>query len=104
MYIDIARTAVVKKVGLNLTGEMDPLWLDAKGNKEKNISRLVLGFFRETANLHITTTTLRALIEMQAHAMYKQGEISLTERESISNSNGHCLSSTVEVRSENSKI
>lgn len=97
IYIDIARPAVVKKYSLTLDGDMDPLWLNSKGQKEKNISRLVIAFFRQYADLHITTTTLRALVEIQADQMHKRGEISLLEREAIANSNGHCLSSTVEV-------
>jgi len=87
----------VKKYKLNLDGDMDPLWLNSKGQKETNISRLVVAFFRQNADLHITTTTLRALVEIQAHQMHKKGEISLLEREAVASSNGHCLSSTVEV-------
>lgn len=97
IYTDIARPAIVKKYKLNLDGDMDPLWLNSKGQKETNISRLVVAFFRQNADLHITTTTLRALVEIQAHQMHKKGEISLLEREAVANSNGHCLSSTVEV-------
>ena len=77
---------------------MDPLWLNCKGEKETNISRLVIAFFRQNADLHITTTTLRALVEIQADQMHKKGTISLVEREAIANSNGHCLTSTVGVR------
>jgi hypothetical protein len=83
---------------LNLNGDMDPLWLNCKGEKETNISRLVIAFFRQNADLHITTTTLRALVEIQADQMHKKGTISLVEREAIANSNGHCLTSTVGVR------
>ena len=97
IYTDVARPAIVKKYKLTLDGDMDPLWLNSKGQKEINISRLVVAFFRQNADLHITTTTLRALVEIQADKMHKKGEISLLEREAIANSNGHCLSSTVGV-------
>jgi len=97
MYIDIARPAICKKNGNDLNGDMDPLWLTCKAEKESNISRLVIAFFRQNADLHITTTTLRALVEIQADQMHKKGTISLVEREAIANSNGHCLNSTVGV-------
>ncbi len=97
IYINIARPAICKKNNLNLEGDMDPLWLNCKGEKETNISRLVIAFFRQNADLHITTTTLRALVEIQADKMHKTGKISLVEREAIANSNGHCLTSTVGV-------
>jgi hypothetical protein len=82
---------------LDFNKDMDPLWLNCKGQKETNFSRIIVSFFRENADLHITTTTLRALVEIQAHHMHKSGTISLVEREAIANSNGHCLSTTVEV-------
>lgn len=77
---------------------MDPLFLNCKGEKESNISRQIIAFFRQNADLHITTTMLRALVEIQADQMHKNGQISLVEREAVANSNGHCLSSTVGVR------
>ena len=77
---------------------MDPLWLNCKGERETNISRQVIAFFRQYADLHITTTTLRALVEIQADQMHKTGAISLVEREAVANSNGHCLTTTVGVR------
>ena len=83
---------------------MDPLWLNYKGEKETNISRQVIAFFRQFADLHITTTTLRALVEIQADQMHKKGAISLVEREAVANSNGHCLTSTVGVRFDTAYI
>ena len=76
---------------------MDPLWLDSKGKAEKRMSRNVIAFFKQNCSLHITTTTLRAIVEMESHNMLQLGEISQLEREAISNSSGHALTSTVKV-------
>jgi len=104
IYINVARPAICKKNRLNLNGDMDPLWLNCKGEKETNISRQVIAFFRQFADMHITTTTLRALVEIQADQMHKKGAISLVEREAVANSNGHCLTSTVGVRFDTAYI
>ena len=104
IYINVARPAICKKNGLNLNGDMDPLWLNCKGERETNISRQVIAFFRQFADMHITTTTLRALVEIQADQMHKKGAISLVEREAVANSNGHCLTSTVGVRFDTAYI
>jgi hypothetical protein len=77
--------------------DTDPLWLDSKGEAEKRISRNVIAYFKQNCSLHITTTTLRAIVEMESHNMLKEGKISMVEREAISNSSGHALTSTVQV-------
>jgi hypothetical protein len=96
IYATIARPAIVKKFKLSSL-PTDPLWLDSKGKAEKRMSRNVIAFFKQNCSLHITTTTLRAIVEMESHNMLQLGEISPLEREAISNSSGHALTSTVKV-------
>jgi hypothetical protein len=71
--------------------ESDSLWISSNGEGETRIGRLVTSFFRQNTNpsLHITTTSIRSLIETQAQSLLDKGIISELSRSSVSNINGH---------------
>jgi hypothetical protein len=73
----------------NVVSQNDPLWVNWYGNAELDIGSLVTKYFRKHLDLHITTTTIRSLVETQAQELFEQGVITQADRESISNINGH---------------
>jgi len=94
LYADLFRPFIVERLNL-ITTDQSPLWLNWDGSAVKKISTLVPNFFSEKTKLHITTTTLRAMIEMKAEDMFNDGSITLGERKAIANTSGHCYTSTV---------
>ena len=64
----------------------DPLFLDYQGRSLISISRLVTSYFRRTMQLHITTTTLRSMIESEINA---RTDLSSAERNAIHTIVGH---------------
>lgn len=59
------------------------------------LGKLVTKFFKRTLKLHITTNTIRSLVETSAGQLHLQGEINGTDRAAIMHINGHS-SATVE--------
>jgi hypothetical protein len=51
-------------------------------------------FFNKSLNLHITSTTIRSLMETHADKMMKRGEITEEERTAVMTINGHSSSTT----------
>lgn len=72
--------------------DTDPLWLDFEGQPEKQIGKRVSEFFRKSLGLHITTTSIRSLIETTMDSMYRRGEISNEEKTAVHTINGHSSS------------
>jgi hypothetical protein len=74
--------------------ETDALWLASNGEGENRIGRKVTTFFYQhtASRLHITTTSIRSMIETQAQTFYDKGLISESNRSSVSNINGHSSS------------
>lgn len=64
----------------------DPLLLDYQGRSLISISRLVTSYFRRTMQLHITTTTLRSMIESEMNA---RTDLSSAERNAVHTIVGH---------------
>jgi hypothetical protein len=86
IFMSCARPYITTK--LNITPQdSDPLFITATGTADKNISRHVTEFFREN-NLHITTTALRSMVEMEMKDLYDRGQITSAEREAVANTSG----------------
>jgi hypothetical protein len=89
IFMSYARPYITTK--LNITPEdSDPLFITATGTADKNISRHVTEFFREN-NLHITTTALRSMVEMEMKDLYDRGQITSAEREAVANTSGQLI-------------
>ena len=87
IFMSYARPYITTK--LNITPQdSDSLFITATGTADKNISRHVTEFFREN-NLHITTTALRSMVEMEMKDLYDKGQITLAEREAVANTSGN---------------
>jgi hypothetical protein len=68
---------------------LDPLWLKYSGVAEDGLGRKVVRFFTAQLGLHITTTAIRSLVETAMYEKYKEGEITLAQKESVHTINGH---------------
>jgi hypothetical protein len=66
----------------------DYLFIDQKG-KRLHIGSKLTSFFESTLNLHITTTTIRSLLETEMSTLYDNGMITTEERNAIMKLNGH---------------
>jgi hypothetical protein len=66
----------------------DPLFL-SYDNTPLRVGRYVTRFFKRTLNLHITTNSIRSIVETSAEDLHLSGVISNEERNSILNINGH---------------
>jgi len=82
----MARPYITKKLNIR-PQDSDPLFITAAGTGDKNISRHVTEFFKEN-NLHITTTAVRSMVEMEMKELYDKGQITSAEREAIANTSG----------------
>src|SRR5690606_14961576 len=67
----------------------DPLWLRFDGSPDAHIGLRLTAFFKKELRLHITTTSIRSLIETTFDTLHSQGVISTQQRASVSNINGH---------------
>jgi len=64
------------------------LWLTFDGKPER-IGARVTQYFKRTLGMHITTTAIRSLVETTTEKLKKTGAISESQRDSVSNINGH---------------
>jgi hypothetical protein len=78
------------------TSPESPLWVDISGSKYSAdaLGRFMTAFFNKSLNLHITSTTIRSLMETHADKMMKRGEITEEERTAVMTINGHSSSTT----------
>ena len=67
----------------------DPLWLRFDGSPDAHIGVRLTAFFKKELGLHITTTSIRSLIETTFDTLHVQGVITAQQRASVSNINGH---------------
>ena len=67
----------------------DPLWLTYDGAAECNIGRLVSRFFENELNIHITTTTIRSVVETTSAQQLENGSISVAQRAAVTAVNTH---------------
>lgn len=74
-YIKVARPFIEMKLNIS-PKDNDPLFINANGEAEQNVSRQVTAFFKEY-NYHISTTALRSMVEMQTNDLYHNGIITL---------------------------
>ena len=88
IYIDILRPLVSN--GHN--DPQDPLWINWKGGRDNTIGRKVQRFYIHTLGLDVTTTRIRSLVETVAHDLHASGEITLGEKQSTAEVNGHSSS------------
>jgi len=95
IYWTIARPSVCKRLGINLSADNDPLFLTFNGKKEMLIGHYITQFFKQKIGLCITTTTIRALVEIEAKRLSRRGLLSAHEQEAVANVSGHSLTSTV---------
>ena len=67
----------------------DPLFLTWTGEEEKNLGRYIKAFYVKNADLIITTTKVRSLIETTAEDLGRAGVIDGITREGVREINGH---------------
>jgi uncharacterized protein YxeA len=85
-YVNHARKSVNRK---SFSLPDDPLWLTSDGKRQTKISRIVTSFFEKYLGLHITTNSIRTLVETNAKDLLDSNLISSVEREAVSAVNGH---------------
>jgi hypothetical protein len=95
IYWLIARPAVCERLEIDMTAANDPLFLNFNGKREKLIGHHIIQFFKQKIGLSVNTTTIRALVEMEAKRLNRKGLLSEHEQEAIANVSGHSRSSTV---------
>ena len=66
----------------------DFLFIDLGGNKI-DVGRKITNFFEGALSLHITTTTIRSIVETEMHSLHEEGKINTVQRNAIMNLNGH---------------
>ena len=89
IFMSYARPYITMKCNIT-PKDSDPLFITATGTADRNISRHVTEFFREN-NLHITTTALRSMVEMEMKDLYDRGQITSAEREAVANTSGQLI-------------
>lgn len=67
----------------------DLVFIKWQGKDPVSISRFVKKFFMKHANLNLTTTLIRTLVETMAENLLRMGQITPEDRKSVSNSSGH---------------
>ena len=89
-YIDEVRPTALKNIRLapEQPAVTNSVWLKFDGSPDKPGRRLT-DFFQRTMQLHVTTTTLRGLMETETKKAETRGEITTAERISVQNVNGH---------------
>jgi hypothetical protein len=96
-------------------GPFDSLWLTYDGDAEDNLGNVVESiyismnfnidfyyivgksvtrYFERNISCHVTSTSIRSLIETEAEIMKDEGKITLTERNAVSTINGHSSKTT----------
>jgi hypothetical protein len=71
-----------------LMGPIDFVFIELDGSKI-DMGRKLIAFFETKIGLHITSTTIRSLVETEVHELRQDQKISAKERDSIMNLNGH---------------
>jgi len=67
----------------------DPLFVTFNGLPDKRLGRHLTAFFQAKLGLNITTTLIRSLVETTVDTRYRNGEITLDQREAVSAISGH---------------
>jgi hypothetical protein len=72
-----------------LTRPKSPLFITWDGDSDEKIGRKVTSFFEDKNDLHMTSTAIRSLMETSAEEALHKGEITASQRASVSSINGH---------------
>lgn len=89
IYAD-TRHSIVESTGIDSPW----LWIKVDGTREEDIGAKVTAYCIASLNVNLTTTGMRAMMEIEANEAYKAGKISLAEKEAIHNVNGHSSQTT----------
>jgi hypothetical protein len=73
----------------HLTQPTSSLFLTFDGDSDQKIGRKVTKFFEDKNDLHMTSTAIRGLFETTAEAALLRGDITASQRASVSSINGH---------------
>ena len=68
--------------------DTDFLFVDLEGN-QIDMGRKLITFFESALGLHLTSTTIRSVVETEVNDLFNQGKLSRREKESMMNLNGH---------------
>jgi hypothetical protein len=79
------RHAIVERTGV----DSQWLWIKIDGTREEDMGAKVTAYGMFALSVNLTTTGMRAMMEIEANEAYKVGKISLAEKEAIHNVNGH---------------
>ena len=90
IYVEELRRVATENFRSTATGSelSNKVWLTFQGIPDKPGRRLT-DFYRRTMKLHVTTTTIRALMETETKNAELRGEITPAQRISVQNVNGH---------------
>lgn len=80
-----ARAAILERTNSTTNG----LWVTYDGAREIEIGRRVTAFFKPRLRLHITTTMIRSLVEMEVDHARQLGLVDVVGQESVQNISGH---------------
>ena len=86
-YVTSIRPIVRSKYKKKPT-DMDSLFLSYEGRANVRLGRLITQYFMPYS-LHITSTTIRSLVETEANILKKRGDITATDFSSLQNIGGH---------------
>ena len=86
-YVNDIRPAIQSKSNKR-PNDMDRLFLTFEGLHNDHLGRLITQYFAPWS-LHITSTTIRSLVETEANILKKRGDISSTDFSSLQNIGGH---------------
>jgi hypothetical protein len=91
---------------MNAKQKCNRMWLNWNGTAMDNgeLGKHLTSFFKSQLQLHITTTTIRAIVETAAEDALKKGIIDGIKRAAISNVNGHSGATTQRHYVKNSRI
>lgn len=93
IYIDIVRPKLLqlrRRVG----GNGSPAFLNYNGETAVKVGRKLTQFCLAHTGLHITTTTVRSLVETESDDRIRSGQLDMQTRAAIMNLGGHSSSTT----------
>ena len=87
LYLTYLRPKAAKDY--RLTRPKSPLFITWNGDIDEGIGRKVTSFFEDKNDLHMTSTAIRGLMETSAEEALHKGDITASQRASVSSINGH---------------
>ena len=96
IWLDRIRPAILQSLGSSkrrsLIAQTSPLFINSVGN-EVDVSHLITKYFLNY-KLHLTSNTIRSIVEMTADELQANGTITSDQRASVYNVNGHSKSTS----------